>query len=98
MPTFLPLRTFGKTPLRVTPLCIGCAQMGSMPETFTYDVAEEQALETLRAEEATADQLAATLRQQVTEATSSAAAVQARLDGLIQRITETRTRRDRTAS
>ena len=49
MPTFLPLRTFGKTPLRVTPLCIGCAQLGSMPETFGYDVAEEQALATLRA-------------------------------------------------
>jgi D-threo-aldose 1-dehydrogenase len=49
MPTFLPLRTFGKTPLRVTPLCIGCAELGSMPETFAYDVAEEQALETIRA-------------------------------------------------
>src|ERR1700733_4032604 len=49
MPTFLPLRTFGKTPLRVTPLCVGAAQIGSMPETFAYDVAEEQALVTLRA-------------------------------------------------
>lgn len=49
MPTFLPLRTFGKTPLRVTPLCIGCAPLGNMPETFAYDVAEEQALVTLRA-------------------------------------------------
>src|SRR5437867_1486181 len=49
MPTFLPLRTFGKTPLRVTPLAIGCAELGSMPETFAYDVAEEQALATLRA-------------------------------------------------
>ena len=49
MPTFLPLRTFGKTPLRVTPLCIGCAPLGNMPETFAYDVAEDQALETLRA-------------------------------------------------
>jgi D-threo-aldose 1-dehydrogenase len=49
MPTFLPLRNFGKTPLRVTPLCIGCAQMGSMPESFAYDVAEDQALATLRA-------------------------------------------------
>jgi D-threo-aldose 1-dehydrogenase len=43
------MRTFGKTPLRVTPLCIGCAPLGNMPETFTYDVAEEQALATLRA-------------------------------------------------
>jgi D-threo-aldose 1-dehydrogenase len=49
MPTFLPLRTFGKTPLRVTPLAIGCAPLGNMPETFAYDVAEEQALATLRA-------------------------------------------------
>ncbi len=49
MPTFLPLRTFGKTPLRVTPLCIGCAPLGNMPETFTYEVAEDQALTTLRA-------------------------------------------------
>lgn len=49
MPTFLPLRNFGKTPLRVTPLCVGAAQIGSMPETFAYDVAEEQALVTLRA-------------------------------------------------
>jgi len=49
MPTFLPLRSFGKTPLRVTPICIGCAPLGNMPETFAYDVAEEQALATLRA-------------------------------------------------
>ncbi len=49
MPNFLPLRTFGKTPLRVTPLCIGCAPLGNMPEAFAYDVAEEQALATLRA-------------------------------------------------
>src|ERR1051325_2959351 len=49
MPTFLPLRTFGKTPLRVTPLGIGCAPLGNMPETFAYEVAEEQALQTLRA-------------------------------------------------
>jgi len=49
MPTFLPLRTFGKAPVRVTPLCIGCAPLGNMPEAFAYDVAEEQALVTLRA-------------------------------------------------
>jgi D-threo-aldose 1-dehydrogenase len=49
MPTFLPMRTFGQSPLRVTPLCIGCAHLGNMPETFTYEVAEEQALATLRA-------------------------------------------------
>lgn len=49
MPTFLPLRSFGKTALRVTPLCVGAAPLGNMPETFTYEVAEEQALATLRA-------------------------------------------------
>jgi len=49
MPSFFPLRAFGRTTLRVTPLCIGCAPLGNMPETFAYDVAESQALETLRA-------------------------------------------------
>jgi D-threo-aldose 1-dehydrogenase len=49
MPTFLPLRSFGKTPIRVTPLCIGCAPLGNMPDSFAYEVAEEQALATLRA-------------------------------------------------
>ncbi len=49
MPSFLPMRNFGQAPIRVTPLCIGCAQLGNMPETFQYDVAEEQALATLRA-------------------------------------------------
>ncbi len=33
----------------VTPLCIGCAPLGNMPETFAYAVAEEQALATVRA-------------------------------------------------
>jgi D-threo-aldose 1-dehydrogenase len=45
----LPLRPFGPTDLRVAPLCIGCAPLGDMPETFAYSVAEEQALATLRA-------------------------------------------------
>lgn len=45
----LPHRALGKTGLAVTPLCIGCAPLGNMPETFTYEVAEEQALATLRA-------------------------------------------------
>ncbi|MSU77841.1 MAG: aldo/keto reductase [Gemmataceae bacterium] len=45
----MPLRTFGKTRLRVTPLCIGCAPLGNMPEAFSYEVAEDQALATLRA-------------------------------------------------
>src|SRR5215472_10445991 len=39
----------GSTGLEVTPLCIGCAPLGNMPETFAYSVAEEQALATIRA-------------------------------------------------
>lgn len=42
-------RELGKTGLQVTPLCIGCAALGNMPETFAYAVPEERALETLRA-------------------------------------------------
>lgn len=49
MPTFLPLRRYGQTPLQITSVCIGCAPLGNMPETFAYGVAEEQALATLRA-------------------------------------------------
>ena len=45
----LPLRPFGQTDLRVTPLCVGCAPLGDMPETFAYSVAEDSALATLRA-------------------------------------------------
>jgi D-threo-aldose 1-dehydrogenase len=44
----VPKRPFGKTGLEVTPLAIGCAQLGDMPETFAFSVAEEQALATLR--------------------------------------------------
>lgn len=44
----LPKRTLGKTGLEVTSLCVGCAALGDMPETFTYGVSEEQALKTLR--------------------------------------------------
>lgn len=46
----LPLRKFGPTDLLVTPLCIGCAQLGDMQETFGHGVSEEQALQTARAE------------------------------------------------
>jgi len=42
-------RAFGQTGLRVTPLAIGCAPLGDMPETFAYGVTEERALETIRA-------------------------------------------------
>lgn len=41
-------RPLGMTGLQVTPLCIGCAPLGSMPEAFTYEVSEAQALETIR--------------------------------------------------
>ena len=47
--SFLSVRPLGSTGLEVTPLCIGCAPLGNMPETFAYGVAEEQALTTLRA-------------------------------------------------
>src|SRR2546421_2781786 len=42
-------RLLGKTGLAVTPLCIGCAPLGDMPETFDYGVSEERALATIRA-------------------------------------------------
>jgi D-threo-aldose 1-dehydrogenase len=45
----LPRRPFGPTGLLVAPLCVGCASLGSMPETFDYAVPEERALATLRA-------------------------------------------------
>ncbi len=45
----LPRRRLGETELEVTPLCIGCAELGSMPDSFDYTVPEAQALETLRA-------------------------------------------------
>ena len=45
----LALTPLGKTELVVTPLCIGCAELGNMPDTFAYSVTEEEALTTLRA-------------------------------------------------
>ncbi len=42
-------RPFGQTGLMVTPLCLGCAPLGDMPETFAYGVPEDRALATLRA-------------------------------------------------
>ncbi len=44
----LALRPLGSTGLRVTPICIGAAPLGSMPETFAYEVPEERALATVR--------------------------------------------------
>jgi D-threo-aldose 1-dehydrogenase len=45
---FFPRRPLGKTGLGVTSLCIGCAPLGNMAETFGYTVNEEQALATIR--------------------------------------------------
>jgi D-threo-aldose 1-dehydrogenase len=42
-------RTLGSTGLSVSTVCIGCAPLGDMPETFDYRVSEERARETLRA-------------------------------------------------
>src|SRR5215831_9429203 len=44
----LALRLLGRTGLQVTPICIGCAPLGNMPETFSFAVNEEQALATIR--------------------------------------------------
>src|SRR4051794_15951641 len=40
---------FGRTGLDVTPICLGCASLGNMPETFAYSVSEEDAQATLEA-------------------------------------------------
>jgi D-threo-aldose 1-dehydrogenase len=42
-------RPLARTGLAVTPICIGCAPLGDMPETFGYAVPEERAFEVLRA-------------------------------------------------
>ncbi len=42
-------RPSGRTGLEVTPICVGCAPLGDMPETFAYSVSEENALATIRA-------------------------------------------------
>jgi D-threo-aldose 1-dehydrogenase len=42
-------RRFGATGLTVGALCVGCAELGNMPETFAYAVSEDQALATIRA-------------------------------------------------
>jgi D-threo-aldose 1-dehydrogenase len=48
-PIDLSLRPFGPSEIQVSPLCIGCAPLGDMPQTFAYSVSEQQALEVLRA-------------------------------------------------
>ena len=42
-------RTLGSTGLSVSPLCVGCAPLGDMPETFDFSVGEGRAAETLNA-------------------------------------------------
>ncbi len=42
-------RTLGKTGLSVSAVCVGCAPLGDMPETFGYSVGKQLAHETLRA-------------------------------------------------
>ncbi|TAK21411.1 MAG: aldo/keto reductase [Chloroflexota bacterium] len=43
------LRPFGQTGLTVHPICVGCAALGDMPETFAYSVSNEDAYATVRA-------------------------------------------------
>ncbi|MFN8486922.1 MAG: aldo/keto reductase [Caldilineaceae bacterium] len=45
----LPLRPLGPTGFMVTPLCVGGAPFGDMPETFAYSTPEDRALATIRA-------------------------------------------------
>ena len=42
-------RPLGQTGLPVSPICVGCAPLGDMPETFEYSVSKQRALDTLRA-------------------------------------------------
>lgn len=46
---FLAPRPLGRTGLMVTPLCIGTAPLGDMPDAYAIRAPEEQALATLRA-------------------------------------------------
>jgi D-threo-aldose 1-dehydrogenase len=39
----------GRTGLSVSPICVGCAPLGNMPDTFDYSVSEQRAFDTLRA-------------------------------------------------
>jgi D-threo-aldose 1-dehydrogenase len=45
----LALRLLGSTGLQVTPICIGCAPLGNMPQEFAYEVPEERAVAAIRA-------------------------------------------------
>ena len=45
----MPQQPLGQTGLRVTPIGLGCAPLGDMPDVFNYSVPEDRALATLRA-------------------------------------------------
>jgi D-threo-aldose 1-dehydrogenase len=45
----LPRRRLGSLPLAVTSIGVGCAAIGSMPETFGYSVPEANAFAVLQA-------------------------------------------------
>jgi D-threo-aldose 1-dehydrogenase len=47
--SLLSKRSLGRTGLFVTPLCVGGAPLGDMPETFAFRAPEENALATIRA-------------------------------------------------
>jgi D-threo-aldose 1-dehydrogenase len=42
-------KPFGQTGLEVPPIAVGCAPLGSMPEAFAYEVAEQDAVNTILA-------------------------------------------------
>jgi D-threo-aldose 1-dehydrogenase len=42
-------RPLGRTALSVSPICVGSAPLGDMPETFEYSVSKQRAFETLHA-------------------------------------------------
>jgi D-threo-aldose 1-dehydrogenase len=42
-------RSLGRTGLSVSPVCVGCAPLGNMPETFEYSVSRQRAFDTLHA-------------------------------------------------
>jgi D-threo-aldose 1-dehydrogenase len=42
-------RPLGSTGLSVSPICVGCAPLGNMPETFEYSVSKQRAFDTLHA-------------------------------------------------
>jgi D-threo-aldose 1-dehydrogenase len=42
-------RRLGRTGLSVSPICVGCAPLGNMPETFEYSVSKQRAFDTLHA-------------------------------------------------